>query len=47
MIKKDSNTLGVGLRVNVKLRKKKVTNIGFCFWSIWLFNHTRGHSLGI
>ena len=31
----------------MKLRKKIVTNIRFFFRSVWIFNYTRGHSLGI
>ena len=31
----------------MKLRKKIVIDISFCFWSVWLFNHTHGHSLRI
>ena len=27
--------------------KKIVTYIRFCFRNVWIFNHTRGHSLGI
>jgi len=43
MIKKNSNTS----RSTCETEKKIVTNISFCFWSVWLFNYTCGHSLGI
>ena len=33
--------------LNVKLRKKIVTDISFYFWSVWLLNHTHGQFIGI
>ena len=37
MIKNNTNTPKSRTRSNVKQRKKIVTNISFCFQSIWLF----------
>ena len=34
-------------KCETKEKKKIVTNISFCFWNVWLFNHTHGRSLGI
>ena len=48
MIKKNNNTpkSRSGSKRDTK-EKKIVTYIRFCFWSVWIFNHTCGHSLGI
>ena len=37
MIKKNTNSPKSRTRSNVKQRKKIVTNISFCFRSVWLF----------
>ena len=49
MIKKNSNTSRSGSRTRstCETEKKIVTNICFCFWSVWPLNHTCGHSIGI
>ena len=48
MIKKNSNTHKIWFVSKCETKKKKeVINISFCFWNVWLFNHTHGHSLGI
>ena len=49
MIKKNSNTPKSMSRskCDTEEKKKIVTYIRFCFWNVWIFNHTYGHSLGI
>ena len=48
MIRKNSNTpkSRFGTKCDTK-EKKIVTYIRFCFWNVWIFNHTCGHFLGI
>ena len=47
MIKKNSNTYKSRYGKRETKKKKIVTDIRFCFRSVWIFNHTSGHSLGI
>ena len=48
MIKKNTKTPRSNTRSKHESKKKKiVTDIGFYFWSVWLFNLICGHSLGI
>ena len=44
MIKKNNNKPRSRTKSKCETKKKK-TDITFCFWSVWLFNHTRDHSL--